>query len=363
MGKNKKIQRSSAKAKNQPTVLAWLSRQAKKRWVRIVGSTLAVLIFLTVTADWWNPLIFPPVKDPNYGVSFSVKRARELDLDPHAVLTALLDDMKIKNYRLMSYWDEIEGQRGTFDFSELDWQIEQVAKRGGTVSLAIGLRQPRWPECHQPEWAGKLTGNAWKQALYAFMEIVAKRYENNPTVISWQLENEGVNNWFGTCDRADRERLFEEFDLLKSWSKKPIWMSLSDQHGYPVNQPIPDKFGYSVYRWVWNDKTPPFNGYLLYPTPIWYHRLRAVIITATTGKEIFIHELQLEPWGPIDTKYLSVNEQNKSMSTEQIGKSLLFARMIGKKDIYVWGGEWWYWRREHGDASIWNTVKADLAER
>lgn len=335
----------------------------KKRWVKIIGGVLAGLALLTLTADWWNPIVFPPVDNPNYGVSFSAKRARELDLEPHKVLTALLDDMEIKNYRLMSYWDDIEASRGQFDFSELDWQIEQVGLRGGTVSLAIGLRQPRWPECHQPEWASQLTGHTWKQALYAYMEQVVKRYEDNPTVTSWQLENEGVNNWFGTCDKPDRERLYEEVDLVKEWSKTPIWMSLSDQHGYPVNQPIPDKFGYSVYRWVWNDKTGPFNGYIIYPTPIWYHQLRAAIIQATTKTDIFIHELQLEPWGPIDTKYLSVEEQDKSMSPEQIGKSIKFARMIGKEDIYVWGGEWWYWRREHGDDTIWNTVKAELARR
>lgn len=349
--------------KRQLAAPAWLTSVFKKRWVRVVVSTVGTLILLTLTADWWNPLLFPPVANPNYGVSFSAKRARELDLEPHAVLTALLDDMGIKNYRLMSYWDESEAVRGTLDFSELDWQIQEVGKRGGTVSLAIGLRQPRWPECHQPDWAARLSGNDWKQALYAYMQLVVQRYENNPTVTSWQLENEAVNNWFGTCDKPDRERLNEEFALVKSWSKKPIWMSLSDQHGFPVNQPIADKFGYSVYRWVWNDKTPPFNGYMIYPTPIWYHRLRATIITGYTGKDIFIHELQLEPWGPVDTKDLSIAEQNKSMSTEQIGKSLLFARMIGKEDIYVWGGEWWYWRREHGDDSIWNTVKAELARR
>lgn len=350
--------------RSKPTsspVAAWIQRSAKKRWVWIVGAIVATLLLLNATADWWNPLLFPPVKNPNYGVSFSAKRARELDLEPHAVLTALLDDMKIKNYRLMSYWDESEAVRGQLDFTELDWEIDQVTQRGGTVSLSIGLRQPRWPECHQPTWANQLAGNEWKQALYAYMEQVVKRYETNPTVTSWQLENEAVNTWFGTCDAPDVQRLNEEFALVKSWSNKPIWMSLSDQHGYPVNPPTPDRFGYSVYRWVWNNKTPPFNGYIVYPTPIWYHRLRAAIITAYTGKSIFIHELQLEPWGPVDTKYLSSKEQDKSMSTEQIGKSVQFARMIGTDDIYVWGGEWWYWRMTQGDSSIWDAVKAELA--
>ena len=342
-------------------VIAWPKRQWQKRWVRVISYCLLGLAILTTTSPWWNPIVFPPVKDPNWGVSFSAKRARELGLEPRAVLTALLDDMGIKNYRLMSYWDESEKVRGQFDFSDLDWQMDAVAKRGGTVTLGIGLRQPRWPECHEPQWASDLRGHEWKQALYAYIEVVAKRYENHPALLSWQLENEGVNNWFGTCDLPDRERLFEEYDFLDTLSEKPIWMSLSDQHGFPVNQPIPDRFGYSVYRWVWNDKTS-FNFYLIYPTPIWYHRMRAAIITGTTGKDIFIHELQLEPWGPIDTKYLSIEEQDKSMSRDQIARNLKFGRMIGAKDIYVWGGEWWYWRMMNGDPTIWDTVKHELAQ-
>ena len=54
---------------------------------------------------------------------------------------------------------------------------------------------------------------------------------------------------------------------------------------------------------------------------------------------------------------MTVEEQNISMSQWQIENNVLFAREIGTRDIYTWGGEWWYWRMVHGDPSIWNTVK------
>lgn len=324
-------------------------------WLLVVIGTLLVLMY---SAPLWNPLLFPPVKHPIIGVSFSEKEAATLGLDWKANYTALLDEMDIKAFRLMSYWDIHEPVRGQYDFSTLDWQIDQAGKHGATVSLAIGLRQPRWPECHQPGWAASLGGGAWKQALYSYIQVVVKRYENNPTVINWQLENEGANDWFGECGPADRQRLNEEFDMVKKITKKPVWMSLSDQHGYPVFTPTPDKYGYSVYRTVYSELTKPvYVGYLTYPTPIWYHRLRATIIKAYTRRDIYIHELQLEPWGPVDTKDLTIAEQNKSMSTEQIKKNVYFAREIGAKEIYTWGGEWWYWRKVHGDPTIWNTVK------
>lgn len=336
----------------------WQKRWA--RWLTYTATTCAVLFLLV---GFLNTFIFLPVKSPVYGVSFSVKQAKNLGVDWQANFTALLDDLQFKNFRLMSYWDDVEPARGTFDFADLDWQFAEAHKRGAKISLAIGLRQPRWPECHAPQWSLALKGNEWKQALYAYMEVVVNRYKGHPALASYQLENEGMNNWFGTCDVPDRQRLIEEFALVKRWdSSHKVIMSLSDQHGLPLGQPVPDEYGFSVYRTVWNDKFYP-HGYITYPTPLWYHRARAAIIIAIHHRPVMVHELQVEPWGPIDTKYLSVAEQNKSMSPEQIGKNIRFARQIGLRDIYLWGGEWWYWRQAQGDPTIWQTVKAQLVEQ
>lgn len=351
MAKNKKTPKKSSK--NIP-------HTPRRRWLKITGYVLGGLLALFLTAPFWNPIVFPPVTHVNVGTSFSTKRAQELSIDWKAAFTALLDEMDIRHFRLMSYWDDIEQSRGDYTFSDLDWQMDEAAKRGAKVSLSIGLRQPRWPECHQPKWALTLKGHEWKQALYASMKTVVKRYEHHPALESWQLENEAVNNWFGTCDPPDVARINEEFKLVKAWSKKPVYMSLSDQHGLPINPPTPDKYGYSVYRTVWSDKTWPYIGYLTYPTPIWYHRARAAVIQLSKDRDIFIHELQLEPWGPIDTRYLSKQDQDKSMDKKQIKENLYFARMIGTPDIYTWGSEWWYWRKVNGDPSIWNTVKQEF---
>lgn len=335
----------------------------KRRWWYVAAVIVGVGLILMYSAPWWNPIVFPPVKDPIYGVSFSDKRAREFGVDWQANYTALLDDMQIRHFRLMSYWDEYEKTRGQFDFSGLDWQMDEAAKRGAKVSLAIGIRQPRWPECHEPAWARQLTGHTWKQALYAYLEVVVKRYENHPALESWQLENEPLNNLFGECQPGDRERLREEYALVDSLTTKPIYMSLSDQHGLPLNVPWPDKFGYSVYRIVWSTGTWPYVGYITYPTPIWYHRLRAVAIKAITGRDIFIHELQMEPWAGTSTKYASIAEQDKSMSVNQIEENFHYARMIGTREIYAWGSEWWYWRRETlGDPTIWEKVRDELRQ-
>ncbi len=330
------------------------------RWWRWTAKILLVLTFFSFTMLAFNAFVWTPIKDPDYGVSFSIKRSKELGLDWKANFLALLDDLQFKRLRLMSYWDLIEGDRGHFDFTDLDWQMQQAAQRGVKVSLAIGVRVPRWPECHQPEWVTHLRGNTWKQALYAYLEVVVKHYKDNPALDTYQLENEGLNTWFGTCDPPDNTRLHEELAFVKQWDPyHKVIMSLSDQHGYPVNAPVPDIYGFSVYRIVWNDKVPP-AGYIYYPTPIWYHRLRAAIIEAVWHRPVMVHELQMEPWGREDTAKLSVAEQDKSMSVQQIGKVFDFARRLGIQRIDVWGGEWWYWRKVHNDPRIWEAVRTQL---
>ncbi len=117
-----------------------------QRWQRVLLYVVTTIIGLLLLSSFAEA-VMPKVKDPNYGVSFSVKYAKELGVDWKANFTALLDDMQIKNYRLMSYWDDTEPQQGTFEFSDLDWQMNEAAKRGAKVSLAVGMRQPRWPEC------------------------------------------------------------------------------------------------------------------------------------------------------------------------------------------------------------------------
>jgi beta-galactosidase GanA len=67
-------------------------------------------------------------------------------------MQAMIDDLGVRQFRLVSYWDKIEPEKGTYDFDELDWQFQKANDAHAKVSLAIGLRQPRWPECHMPSW-------------------------------------------------------------------------------------------------------------------------------------------------------------------------------------------------------------------
>jgi hypothetical protein len=295
-----------------------------------------------------------------FGVTFSKKRAEEFGLDPKETLNALLQDLKLKDLRLVSYWSEHQKTDSpNYDFTELDWQFEEANKFGAKVSLSIGLRQPRWPECHAPQWASSIPKEQWYPKLKNYISAVVKRYKNNPALKSWQLENEYFLDVFGECPDFSRDRLVEEFNLVKAEDPNhPVIISRSNNLvGLSVNDPKPDIDAISVYRKVYN----PTLGYIAYPIPPWYYSFLAEAQKNIDGRPTIVHEFQLEPWlksGQLQDSTLA--DQNITMSQKDVELNLEYAKRIGIKEVYLWGGEWWYWRLKKGDPSIWDTVRSGI---
>src|SRR4051812_49366184 len=67
------------------------------------------------------------------GVSFSPSYAKELNLDPQFTYISILKDLHIKNIRLTAYWDEIEPKKDQYDFSGLDFYINQATQNGARI--------------------------------------------------------------------------------------------------------------------------------------------------------------------------------------------------------------------------------------
>ena len=85
----------------------------------------------------------PRLDVKQFGVTYVGFYAERFGLDSREVYTALFDDLGIKHVRLPAYWNEIEPKKDSFDFSELDWQLEEANKRGGKVIVAVGMKLPR----------------------------------------------------------------------------------------------------------------------------------------------------------------------------------------------------------------------------
>lgn len=301
-------------------------------------------------------LTYPDKSRQSYfGVSFSSKYAEELGVSPRKAYLEILDGLDVRYIRLMSYWDRIEPTRGTYDFDELDWQISEAAKRGVKVTMAIGVRQPRYPECHFPSWIEEgFTREQIQKAAFSYVSQVVGRYRDKAAIISWQPENEALNQGFGLCRWVNRSWLKQEYRLIRSLDNRPIISNLSDEIGLPLSGPLGEQVGFSVYKKFWESKN--LHRYLTYPIPTWFHRLRASVIERYWRRNVIIHELQAEPWGPKATHLLSIQEQDKTMDDSQMIKMAQFARNTGIKEVYLWGAEWWYWRRSLGDDSLWKAA-------
>jgi hypothetical protein len=298
------------------------------------------------------------------GATFIPNYAKYFELNPHDTLTAIIDDLGIKRLRLVSYWSDIEKEQGVYNFDELDWQMKLAEDRGVKVSLALGLRQPRWPECHMPSWAQEMQDNNWYQPLEDYISVVVNRYKDSPSLDSYQLENEFFLKVFGICYDFNRDRLISEYNLVKRLDPNtPVVVSMSNNAiGTPIGDPKPDKWAISVYKRVWDKAIS--RRYFEYPIPAWYYAFRAGFTELTRGREVFMHELQTEAWTPDTfggTKETPLLEQDKSLDPDRLRHRIQYGEATGMKTMDLWGVEWWYWRKvKHQDNALWETAKSEL---
>lgn len=300
------------------------------------------------------------------GTTFIPRYAKYFGLDPKQTLHDTLYDLGIKRLRLVSYWKDIEKTPGTYDFSELDWQFKMAEEAGATVNLSVGLRQPRWPECHEPEWVKTEPKEVWYPQLQRFMTAVVERYKDSPALVSYQVENEYFMEVFGECTDFDRQRLIEEVNLVKKLDPtKPIVVTRSNNWGgFPVGEPTPDIYGVAVYKRVYDYSVT--HRYFEYPYPPWFYASLAGAGELVSGKPLIIHELQMEPWMPDGyeiNKLSDIPEQNKSMNAKRLKERFEYGRETGLRTMDTWGVEWWYWRKvKANDPSLWNVAKEEVAK-
>jgi len=296
-------------------------------------------------------------KNIEYGVTFAPKVARDYDLDPSEVLDATLNELGVRKFRLIAFWDEIEKEKGSYDFSDLDWQIEAVSKNNGKIILAFGQKVPRWPECHLPDWAWELPEQQRQAQILKLITAIVSRYRDNQNIKIWQVENEPFFfQSFGHCPKQNAKFLDQEIALVHSLDKRPVMLTSSGEMSLWLGEyRRADIFGTSLYKYVYNR----FFGYMKYKIPaIFYERKIALLKLLFGNKPIIVSELQAEPWihgGEIKTSSPEIIK--RTMSPEKLIEIINYSRQCGFAENYFWGVEWWYWLKTQGDASYWEKIK------
>lgn len=315
----------------------------------------AIFIILGL-AFLWRALFFLkfPTSVEN-GVTFSQKQAEDLGLDWRQTYSAILDELQVKNLRLVAYWDLVEPQKNIFDFNSLDWQMDEAEERGAKVILVVGSRVPRWPECHAPNWTFNLPENEKEEALLNYLQAVVVRYQNSPALEIWQVENEHFLKIFGECPGRNKPLLTKELELVKKLDPAhPTMVTDSGELAtWLRTRNLADYLGTSVYRVVYTG-----IGYVNYRNiiPAAYYRLKALVIRKPVDK-IIVSEFQAEPWTTQDLVATPLNEQQKTMDYARFDENIIFSRELGFKEVYWWGVEWWYWKKLQGDSYFWETAK------
>lgn len=289
-----------------------------------------------------------------FGVTFSTKFCEEIGLDWRETYLAIIDDLKVKQIRLPIYWDEIEQIEGQYDFSDYDYMISEGEKRGVQFIINIGWRLPRWPECHAPAWAEKKSLMVTQARTLKMIQNVINHYRGQAAIISWQLENEPFFDYFGVCPPSDPEFFSKELALIKKLDNRPIVISATGELSlWRQEAKLADIFGSTLYRVVWG----PRSGYVRYPIPAWFYRVKAFLAGIDPEKRIII-ELQAEPWVPNGNMiYLPYEEAKKSFNVDQFRANLQYAINVDFQKAYLWGVEWWYYQSKKGDPSYWELAK------
>lgn len=337
----------------------------KSRWHKFVCviSAILILIFggMYGIAEWY---IHSQADKPlQLGVSFIPDYAQSLGLDPQQTMDALTG-IGVKQFRVVSYWSDGEPAPGQYDFSQLDWEFQKAEAAHAKVVLTVGLRQPRWPECHAPSWVNTAAPvSQWQPQLETYMQKVIDRYKNSPALESYQLENEYFLKGFGACTNFSRSRLVSEYNLVKKLDPAhPIIVGRSNNSiGFPTGQPKPDEFSVSVYKRVWDGNFS--HRYLEYPQPAWFYGFLAGFQKIFLHRDMVIGELQAEAWPPNgqSIQQTSLAEQNKSLDAKRLKDRFQYGKATGMKQIDMWGAEYWYYRLVilH-DPSLWNVAKQEF---
>lgn len=320
---------------------------------------LVLFSSLTVIAIFFLIFFNLPVNNvenkASIGVTFSNRYAKDIGLDWKEAYIAMLDDLGARKIRIPVYWDLVEPEEGKYDFSEVEWQLQEAQKRKAEIILVVGQKVPRWPECFIPEWANA-SDEKREESLLKFVEAAIDHFKDYPAVKYWQVENEPFLD-FGVCPDIDSDLLDREIEIAKKTdnSRKIVITDSGELSLWVLAAKRADVFGTTMYREVVNKRLGAWE----YPIgPNFFKFKKMLIEVFAKQNNAVVVELQGEPWLQGWTLNFPLEEQLVSMNSDKLKDNVQFAKNSGFSDIYIWGVEWWYWAKtEQNYPEVWNTAK------
>ncbi|MFA4890337.1 MAG: hypothetical protein WC587_01745 [Candidatus Paceibacterota bacterium] len=348
-------------------IFAWVFLKEKFKGKILAGKIIATIfvslgIILLALISYARNIPINDSRSITWGLTYSTKQAEGLGLDWRKTYEDILKELNPKKVRLVVYWDQVESEKGKFNFSETDWLLKKTEESGARTVLALGIKVPRWPEVHLPVWARNLTPEEREEALKNYLEKTIGRYKDNPAVEMWQIENEPYLR-FGEKTERGKNFLEKEIEMAKKTDNShPILITDGGEFGlwYKAAK-AGDVFGTTMYRNTYTNILGWLFGNTEYPFSPGYFKLKEKIIRFLINnneKKFIVIELQGEPWSNVGLNRLSHEEQVKLFSPDYFADTIKYAKETGFDEYYLWGAEWWYYMKEkYNDYYYWEYAK------
>jgi hypothetical protein len=338
--------------------------------------------------DAWRHVPIEPRRSTLLGISFRPPQVAALGLDARDTLQTLLA-YPFQLIRLGAYWNRMEPEPGTFNFDELDWQLDAAERAGVRIILCVGpLKTFSYPEffvpAHQlrqpfPEHT-RIKPSAYTSLVGAATEFITRlveRYRQRQAIVVWQLEHEAVDplgiehSW-----RLDAAFVAEELRALRAADPtRPImmngflptslpvllsqWWRTRDQgDSLAVAQRMADIVGIDYYPRQALLKIGGKTLYLDGSAGRWQEarRKRLCAWTSAHGQKLMIAEGQAEPWETVTTPPNPTGQGMSSCLPEHVITNYNTCMRWSQPEcpLYAylfWGAEYWLLRKQGGDSS------------
>lgn len=360
-------------------------RLTRRKWLNLSTLSAISVLLSSRSAAIATPTMNLPAlgrfqkMSQNLGTTFSQLQCQYIGLDYRETFRAICQ-LGFRQVRLCSYWNEIEATENSFEFGVLDWLLEESQRQGVEIVLTVGMKAPRYPEFHFPNWVQEkydtrdrtqpIDANpAIADYTLRFVDRVLEHTRNAPNLKYWQVENEPFAKLDITGDRwLSPEFVLKEVELVRSRAlpnhKILLTSAISlpdtnaeDDRAFGTCLALADAVGINVYT-----KVPIGDTVYLEPQPSYWKKLRTwQYFLKARNKEAWIAEAQAEPWEPKQLVAMS-DGVHPSSSPRQMGDLIHRVNTAGYRNVLLWGCEYWYWHRINGRSHWWQAVEKLMQE-
>lgn len=291
------------------------------------------------------------------GTTYSHRHINYLTLSVEDSFKTLLD-LKFDLIRLGVYWDEVQKDPDTYDFSKIASLLDLCEEKGQKTIVTIGMKAPRLPEYYFPSWISNHSFEALTPYIFSLLGKTVEHLKHYHCIAYWQVENEPLDP-SGPPYNYAIPPYFLDYEVSFVRDLDPTRPVVVTFWGNEIKQRNKLRF---------TPKNADIVGWDIYysiggPDNIFYAPQTTdeefLSIRNTLTKPFWITELQAEPWE--HNELFSSKKTPISISIQKLQDNIKRAKKLHPEVLLFWGYEYWYWKKVNGDNSYIQYIKDFLS--